>query len=394
MARSLCSTLAIATALLVGSGGAQAQSVPGGSFQGAGTFTFGNGSIATATGTTNITISTPQAVIDWTMLPPPTTDGRVIFQPAGTTATFTNNPDAVSNFAVLNRITPANASNPIQFDGRVVSQLQSLSTSGATPGGTVFFYSPGGIIVGSTAVFDVGNLGLTSSAPVVDANGNWYTGNQVQFQASDPGRMVNTLAGAQINAPSPNSFVALVAPSISQRGDITVNGQAALVSADAATITFAPSGLFDIQVTSGTSATGTTLFNDGDITGPASTGAGVNQRVYAVAVPKNTAITLAIGAGSNLGFEVAGAADVVGNAVVLSAGRDIVGGTIATGRSGGGGTGASDLNIANTAVTSSLRGSSTDETFFFSSGGGTASTASTVNLLGDTRATYTADGAG
>lgn len=376
-ALTLCSTLAIATALV--SAPVRAQS-----FQANATTTFGSATVTTGTGSTTISINSPSAVIDWAPFDTAISPLAITYQPNGTTATFTS----ATPFTVLNRIVPVDPTRGIAFDGIVNSLVNG------SPGGTVFFYSPGGIFLSPNAQFNVGNLGLTSAAPVVDGSGNWYNGNQVQFQAANAGSFVNTLAGSQINAPATNSFVAIVAPSVSQRGAITVNGQAALVSADAATITFNPTGLFDIQVTSGTSATGSTLFNDGSITGPASPGAGVNQRVYAVAVPKNTAITLAIGQGSTLGFNIAGAADVVGNAVVLSAGKDIVAGNIATGRSAGGGTGAADLNIANTAVTSSLRGASTDETFFFSIGGGTASTASTVNLQADTRATYTADGAG
>ena len=372
-----CSTLAMAVALTSAPGRAQ-------SFLAGSTTTFGSAVVTTGTNTTTITISSPSAVIDWTPTDTATSPLAITYQPNGTTATFTS----ATPFTVLNRIVPVDPTRAIAFDGIVNSLVNG------SPGGTVFFYSPGGIFLSPNAQFNVGNLGLTSAAPFVDGSGNWYTGNQVQFQAANAGSFVNTLAGAQINAPAAGSYVAIVAPRIDQRAAITVNGQAALVSADAATITFNPNGLFDIQVNSGTSATGTTLFNSGAITGPASTGAGVNQRIYAVAVPKNTAITLAIGAGSTLGFNIAGAADVVGNAVVLSAGKNIVAGNIATGRSAGGGTGAADLNIANTAVTSSLRGASTDETFFFSIGGGTASTASTVNLQADTRATYTADGAG
>ena len=59
--------------------------------------------------------------------------------------------------------------------------------------------------------------------------------------------------------------VELVAPRVENGGSINVNGSAALVAADAATLTFSPTGLFDIQVDSGTSATGTVAANTGSI---------------------------------------------------------------------------------------------------------------------------------
>ena len=82
------------------------------------------------------------------------------------------------------------------------------------------------------------------------------------------------------------------------------------------TISFSPDGLFSIQVDTGTTDSNGIEFT-GTITGPASSGPGDYHRAYLVAVPKNTALTMLIRGGSNLGFDIAGAADVVGNAVVL-----------------------------------------------------------------------------
>ena len=61
----------------------------------------------------------------------------------------------------------------------------------------------------------------------------------------------------------------MVAPRVQHHGTINVDGSAALVGAEAATITFRPSGLFDIQIDVGTTdANGVAVY--GDITGPAS----------------------------------------------------------------------------------------------------------------------------
>ena len=222
IARSLCSALAIATATLVGAQ-AHAQTAaplaPNGSFQGNGTFNSGSGSITLGTNTTTINVTSPNAVIDWSTFDTATGGGPINFQPSSTTATF----QSFSNFSVLNRILPTDPSRAVQFNGNVVSQIQSAT--GSTPGGTVYFYSPGGVIVGSSAVFNVGNLGLTSIAPAVVGgvfNQTGTSGNFVQLNgAVTAGSAVQVQAGAQINALN-NGYVAIIAPVVDQRGTIQV----------------------------------------------------------------------------------------------------------------------------------------------------------------------------
>ena len=138
--RALCSSLAIATALLVGSGMAQAQS-----FQGTGVFASGSGTITPGTGSTTIDITSNDAVIDWTTFDTAIGGGPINFQPSGTTATFQR---VLQDYSVLNRIFPTDPSRAVQFNGTVISQIQSSVPP--TPGGSVYFYSPGGVIVGST----------------------------------------------------------------------------------------------------------------------------------------------------------------------------------------------------------------------------------------------------
>ncbi|MCA1662201.1 MAG: hypothetical protein LC648_08645, partial [Novosphingobium sp.] len=386
-ALTLCSSLAIATALLAGASAARAQS-----FQGNGTFNAGSGNITTGTGTTTINITSTDAVIDWTTFDTAIGGGPINFQPSGTTATFTSFQD----FSVLNRIIPTDPSRAIQFNGNVIAQIQGEFS---VPGGSVYFYSPGGIIVGSTAVFNVGNLGLTSIAPEV-VGGVFEQGSGSEFVrfngAVRPGSAVRIDAGAQINVLN-NHYLAIVAPVIQNSGTINVDGAAALVSADAATITFNPTGLFDIQVTSGTSGTGTTLSNSGTITGPAFDGQGPQHRIYAVAVPKNDAITMAIGNGSSLGFDIAGAANIVGNAVVLSAGHDIVGGQIVATPSAGGGSGSVMIDSFNARYTSDVTARATGRALFASDGSvgaGTTSFAANLTAHSDTIASLEARSGG
>src|SRR6185503_629794 len=201
---AISSTLALATALVVGGvPEARAQS-----FDAAGTVVAGSASIGTGSGTTDVFVS-GNAVINWS--PNDTGGGTapIIFQPSGTTATFSG----ATEFTVLNRILPATPTRAVQFDGTVLGRVGAAAP---LPGGTVYFYSPGGIIASPTAVFDVGNLGLTSSPVVYDpATGVFDAGDTVSFQTANAGSSVVTQNGSQITA---SGYVAIVAPKVNQSG--------------------------------------------------------------------------------------------------------------------------------------------------------------------------------
>lgn len=320
---ALCSTLALATAMLFPS------AVSAQSFQGTGVVGSGSATISTGPGTTTVTVASPQSVINWTPADNAVGTGTsILFQPANTTATFTTPAgSSLTDFAVLNRIIAADSDRQIVLSGNILSNLQGSASRTA---GTVYFYSPSGIIIGATAVINVGNLGLTTADPLTDLTGNWIDfgpGGEriVSFGPSLSGRAVVTNPGSSISTLNRGSYVAMVAPRVQHGGTITTNGQAALVAAEAATINFSPDGLFDIQVSIGTTdAFG--VINSGTITGGASTGSGDLRRIYMLALPKNSALTMTFQSGGSLGFDVAGAASVDGNAVVLSAGQNIVDG--------------------------------------------------------------------
>ena len=165
------STLALAAALAAGPSPAVAQS-----FQGGGSFTHGSGSISTPDSiTTNITVTSPQAVIDWTPFPDGGTSGQqIVFQAGGTTATFSS----ASDFAVLNRIDVDDMTRMIRMDGTINSLV-----NGST-GGSIYFYSPSGFILGATSVINVGSLVLSSLPITVDGNGNFINGGTVIFGAA------------------------------------------------------------------------------------------------------------------------------------------------------------------------------------------------------------------
>jgi hypothetical protein len=377
------SSIAVAASLAAWSVSANAQS-----FQGTGTFVGGTaGNISVTANTTDITLNGDKSVINWT--PSDVSGaGTINFQPVGTTATFTNGP-SVQDFVVLNRILPVDAggspvlNRPIAFNGHVISQLQAVSAQ-PTSGGTLFFYTPGGIVIGASAVFDVGNLALTTSDLAYDSvSGSFDTNGVYSFLAGQAGASITIDQGAKINASvgsASDAYVALVSPRISNSGDIAVDGSAALVAADAASIEFSPDGLYNIVVSDGTGTSGDVIANDGTISGAAGVGGTVVHGVYMVAVPKNQAITIAIASGSKLGFDVAGAADVVGNAVVLSAGYNVVGGAITSQSSVG--TGAAGLTIGAIDATSAVQGQATGNALVQVGAGEAATYASNLSVAG------------
>ena len=347
--RTSCSVLALATVMTVGATPAAAQSLLG-----SGTFaTNGAGSagITTTPTTTTITVNPGQSVIDWTPTDNATGGGAIGFQLGGTTATF----NSTNNFAVLNRINQTDISRAISMNGTINSRINGQQ------GGSLYFYSPGGFLLGSGSVINVGSLVLSASPITVDGTGNFINGvnNQVIFgQAPRATAAIVTTAGSTINASDGDAYVAMVAPRVQHGGSITVNGSAALVAAEAATINFSPSGLFDIQVSAGSTDTNG-IAATGTITGAASTGAADIHRAYLVAVPKNSAMTMLIGAGSNLGFNVAGAAEVVGNTVVLSAGHDISNGGIGQVSTGSTAAAVANLQVTDSNFTSAVVGEAT-----------------------------------
>ena len=334
---SLCSSLAIATSLVLGPSPATAQLV--------GTIDSSAGIDAINSSNSNLIITGQQAVINWTATNTPG-GGQITFLPDGSNVSFTG----ASDFAVLNRVTPGTAGNAIYMGGNINSLV------GDSVGGTVYFYSPNGIVIGANASINVGSLGLTTS-PITDVGGNWMTGfgtasPSVTFGAANAGSYVrtNSAIDGSINANGVGNYVALVAPIVQHNGVIRTDSGAALVAAEAATITFNQSGLYDIEVITGTDALQPLTVNGGTITRNSQT-IGGDRHAYLVAVPKNDAITLLVVGGAQLGFDIAGSAGVEGNTVVLSAGRDVTLGSV-----GGApvSAGAADITIDNAAIGSNL----------------------------------------
>lgn len=314
--RSAASALALAMASLAAPAAAQSYAAPDPTVA-SGIVTY-NRSIP---GQETYTINSPRAVIDFVPNDTGVGGGAIAFQPAGTSVTYQNG-TGTSNFTILNRIVPVDPTRPIQFDGTVISQLTSGGP--AVRGGAVWFYSPGGVIVGATGVFDVGSLLLSSGDPT---GGSGTISSDTSFTISstpDSGAAVRVMPGGQITASPNGSYIALVAPSVVQQGTVSSNGGVAYVAAEQATLSFT-SGLIDIQTTVGSNANfsqplvheGTTRFIDDS----------APRAAYLVAVPKNDAITMVIGAGSQLGFDTATGVTVANGSIFLTGDHDIVGST-------------------------------------------------------------------
>lgn len=304
-------------ALCVACGRADAQA-----FDAAPSVQPGNGTVTfdrATPGVETITIASPSAIIDWKPISP--TD-PFVFLPSGNVATFQNG-RTNSDFVVLNRIL---TNVPSRFDGTVISRL--VRPSGApVRGGTILFASPGGIILGPKAVFDVGSLVLTTLNVVDDGAGNFFdaTGTLTFNGGGDfPNAAIVTMTGSQIEALSGGSYVAMVAPRIEHGGSVRVNGSAAYIAGEALTLRV-NQGLFDIVVETG-SANATPILHTGSTGGPASSGTDDVHGIYMVAVPKNEAITAVLQ--GDVGFDPAVSAAVENGVIVLSAGFNVVGGRV------------------------------------------------------------------
>jgi filamentous hemagglutinin family protein len=265
------------------------------------------------TGTSEtITVGSSTATINWTPTDRGSGGGAIDFLPSGNTATFTSTP-SVGDYTVLNRIVPVDASRPIALNGHVISTLQGTSATG----GKVWFYSPGGLVIGASAVFDVGGLLLTANdvSGLSAGSGNSFSAHF----ASAPGSTssVQVQKGATINAVQPGSYVAMIAPRVEQDGAVRAIGSTAYVGAEQLTMTM-NGGLFDIQVDVGTSDPNGVV-HSGSTGGPADS----HNNIYMVAVPKNQALTMLLSGGS-VGFD-ATEASVQNGQIILSSGYSVHG---------------------------------------------------------------------
>ncbi|MCA1748910.1 MAG: hypothetical protein LC634_05050 [Sphingomonadales bacterium] len=264
-----CGVAAIAAAILAPSG-LHAQAAQG-------NFTVDSGAAnANRTATIDdIFINSAEAVLTWSPFDMATGTNAIDFLPFGNTINFRS----AGDFVVLNRIIANDPNRPIGFNGDVNSLVNGIT------GGTVMIYSPSGLVIGATGTFDVGNLVLTAND--IDTTGGLFgPDGEIRFRgAANSTANILVRAGAQITAPMEGSYVAMVAPRITQQGDVRVNGSTGYVAAESADITI-NSGLFDINILTGTTVTTNAVNHTGSTGGPSSNGGADHHAIYFVAMPK------------------------------------------------------------------------------------------------------------
>ena len=272
-----CATLAITVALTPQRAWAQA-------FQGTPSTVSGTVAYNRSTpGSETVTIGSGTATINWAPNDAQGT-GHIDFLPNGSSATY-QGASGLSDFTVLNRIVPTDATRTIELNGTVLSKLD-----GGATGGNIWFYSPGGILIGSNAVIDVGGL-LLSTVDLPNGFTTSTTGFFANFsKTQDLAGSIQILSGAQINARS--SYVALIAPRIEQGGNVQVNGSAAYVAAEQGTLTL-NQGWFDISVPfGGGTSDANGIVHTGTTGGTANATATDNHNIYIAAIPKNQALIM------------------------------------------------------------------------------------------------------
>ncbi len=286
-------------------------------------------SVGTNVGTKTTTVSVgsnQQTIINWIPTDTAPTGGAIDFLPSDSIWNF----NGTGSYIVLNRFVNGaggSLSRQIALNGQINST--NTATSGGQ-GGNIWFYNAGGILIGSTGVINVGSLVLTAND--IDTTGGLLdpaTG-AIRFRGasgSTAGVTVDgTISANQVLGQAGSSYVALVAPRVTQAGSVNVNGSAAYVAAEQADITIRASGLFDINVSVGAEG-GNVLTHSGTTRGPEQQATGLAQRIYMVAIPKNVAVGMLVS--GDIGYtDSTTAVTASDGSVILSAGYNVTDGQL------------------------------------------------------------------
>ncbi|MGB3792694.1 MAG: hypothetical protein WA978_08150 [Sphingopyxis granuli] len=316
--RRLLESCAVAAGLMVFAQGAHAQ-VAATPLDPPGSVTVGTD---IASRTTTVGVSGPQTIINWVPDDSAPTGGDIEVLQQNHNWNFNGSGD----FVVLNRF--------VNGAGGALSRRVALngninSSDGSAQSGSIWFYNAGGILIGTDAMINVGSLVLTTNA--IETGDGFFdpaTG-AIRFRAT-PGSVATVTVNGTINANHEfnpgSSYVALVAPRIAQAGRVQANGSVAYVAAEAADIRI-NTGLFDINVITGTEG-GDAITHTGITTGPAHVdGSNYDSRIHMVAIAKNDAVTMLVS--GQVGYQDATIVQTdPDGAVRLSAGYNIVGGEI------------------------------------------------------------------
>ena len=165
--------LAASPAVLASMLALQPQIVCAQAFQGTATPVLGNFQRFGQGPSETILINSDQVTINWTPTDTATSANAINFLPAGNIVNFTGGSGLQSGtYTVLNRVIAADPTRTIVFNGTVTSD----------PGGRIWFYAPGGLLLSNTARFNVGSLLLTANDPVGAAAGQRFLSNTNQFR--------------------------------------------------------------------------------------------------------------------------------------------------------------------------------------------------------------------
>lgn len=188
------------------------------------------------------------AVLNWTTYDTAAPGGAqgnsyVNFLPPDAELRFVGNG---ASFTAINRVftIPDNASayRGIAIQGQVTSYLFGDGPNSVGPvGGNIWFFSPGGILATGSASFNVGSLLLSAS----DLDNFFEQGiaRSVDFTGvANPFASVILKPGARVTLTQPGSSFAIVAPTIEQGGDVTVNGSTLYLSAESGNLSFSDAG--------------------------------------------------------------------------------------------------------------------------------------------------------
>lgn len=284
-------------------------------------------SVGSSGNTTNVNVTAAQSIINWVPTDTATTGGAIDVLPAGSVWNFSGN--GSSDYVVLNRFVNGaggSLSRQIALNGAINSTDSAVSGSQA---GSIWFYNAGGILIGNNSVINVGSLVLTTN-DIVTTGGLIDPTTGIRFRGasgSTAGVTVNGEIHANQSFAPGSSYVALVAPRVTQAGLVDVYGSAAYVAAESADVRI-NAGLFDINVLTGTTG-GQAITHTGVTTGPEQQATGPAQRIYMVAIPKNLAVTMLVS--GIVGYQDATSATArADGSIVLSAGYNVEAGAIAS----------------------------------------------------------------
>ena len=177
-------------------------------------------------GVDTLTVTGNNAIVDWA----PTTISGVplTFLPDGNSLIFRGNPGD-PNFAILNRILPTAITSPAEFAGTVQSFVQPTVGGPSNPGGFVAFYSPTGILVSGTAVFQVPQLVLSTN-DIDDASFTDFVNGAGPMLFSGSPSQIQIQAGATLTGTPEGSYFIVSSSNIDMDGDAYFNGSTRYVA--------------------------------------------------------------------------------------------------------------------------------------------------------------------